>query len=500
VARRSTSEETIAKLTASIAELTARLGELHVLLEKERERSAERESALLARIDALVRQVQGKKTEKMPRPKDAIRRTDKKAPDKKRTDERRAARAAARAELPTEFERHSVASEQRNCPHCDGGASLRTVGDGRRTVEIDYVPGYFRRRVHIQEVLACTCERHIVTAPGPVRVYDKCQYGASFIAHLVVAKCADSIPLYRLEKAYARVGVPISRSTMNELFHRAAELLKPIYGDLLSAIRCEHVVHADETPLRMQVRRKRAYVWTFRSSKKIAYVFTKSRSSETPRKVLGGTHGVLVVDAYTGYNAVLGVAGRTRAACMAHVRRKFFEALGTAPDEANQALSLILDLYRVEQLASDYERSGSVEHAVARRFFSRPAMARFLRFLRRQRALHAPKSPFGRAVAHALRNVRALTRYLADPRIPIDNNAAENALRVVALGRKNFLFVGDQEAGENLAVLYSLVSTCEAHGVNPYTYIADVLMRVQTHPAGLVADLRPDRWAPLHAT
>jgi transposase len=499
VARRSASDETIEKLTASIAALTARVGELQQSLEQERARSAAREAELLARIDALVRQVHGKKTEKMPRPKDAIRKADKTVPDKKQRQERRAAHAAARAELPTEIEHHMVPATERSCPHCDGGGTMRAVGEGRKSVEFDYVPGYFRRRVHIQEVLACTCERHIVTAPAPMRVVDKCQYGASFIAHLVVSKCSDSLPLYRLQKAYARVGVPISRSTMNELFHRAASLLRPIYEDLLGAVRCAYVVHADETPLRMQVRRKKAYVWTFRAGKNVAYVFTKSRSGDTPRTVLGGTDGVLVVDAYTGYNTVLGVDGRVRAACMAHVRRKFFEALGTAPDEANQALALILDLYRVEQLATDHGRVGSDEHAMARRFFSRPAMARFIRFLRSERGLHAPKSPFGRAVAHALRNVPALTRYLDDARIPIDNNLAENALRVVALGRKNFLFVGDPEAGENLAVLYTLVSTCEAQGVNPYAYLADVLMRVQTHPAARVAELRPDRWAELRA-
>ncbi len=140
---------------------------------------------------------------------------------------------------------------------------------------------------------------------------------AFFPGALVVSKCAASMPLYRLEKAYARVGVPISRSTMNELFHRAAELLKPIYDDLLSAIRCEHVVHADETPMRVQARRKKAYVWTFRAGKNIGDVFTKSRSGATPREVLGDSQGVLVVDAYTGYNTVLGVNGRVRVACMA---------------------------------------------------------------------------------------------------------------------------------------------------------------------------------------
>jgi transposase len=497
VPKRSASDETVAKLTATVAELSMRIGELQAMLEKERERSAMREQELLARIDALLRKVHGKKAEKMPRPKDAIRKADKIALDKKRSDERRAANAAARAELPTEIEQHAVPAGQRPCPHCEDGGKVRPVGHGRSSVEIDYVPGYFRRRVHVQEVLACTCERHIVTAPAPVRVYDKCQYGPSFLAHLVVSKCADSMPLYRLEKAYARVGVPISRSTMNELFHRAAELLKPIYDNMCGAIRCEHVVHADETPMRMQVRRKKAYVWTFRAGKNIVYVFTKSRSGATPREVLGDSKGVLVVDAYTGYNTVLGVNGRVRAACMAHVRRKFFEALSTAPDEANQALALILDLYRVEQLAADHQRIGTVEHAISRLLFSRPRMARFIRFLRAQRDLHPPKSPFGKAVTHALKNVRALTLYLDDARIPIDNNCAENSLRVVALGRKNFMFVGDRDAGENLAVLYSIVSTCEAHGVNPYTYLTDVLVRVQSHPAARVDELRPDRWAAL---
>jgi transposase len=298
----------------------------------------------------------------------------------------------------------------------------------------------------------------------------------------------------------ARVGVPISRSTMNELFHRAAELIKPIYGDLLEAIRGEHVVHADETPMRMQVRKKKGYVWTFRAGKNIAYVFTKSRSGETPRKVLCESQGVLVVDAYTGYNTVLGLNRRERAACMAHVPRKFFEALSTAPEEANHALALILDLYRVEQLATDHQRTGTLEHANARLLFGRPRMARLIRYLRSQRGLHAPKSPFGKALSHALRNLRALTRYLDDVRIPIDNNCAENALRVVALGRKNFMFVGDREAGENLAVLYSIVSTCEAHGVNPYTYLADVLVRVQDHPAARIDELRPDRWTGLRET
>lgn len=376
---------------------------------------------------------------------------------------------------------------------------LSPLGEGRRTTEYDFVPGYFRRRVHVQEVLACSCGQHVVTAPAPARVYDRSQYGAGFIAHLVTSKCADSMPLYRLEKAYARVGIPVSRSSMHEVFHRSAEILRPIYDRLLESIRTEHVVLADETPLLMQKHKRRGYVWTFRTDRRIAYVFAEGRSGATPSRVLGGTSGVLLVDGYTGYNAVLSVDGRRRAACLAHVRRKFFEALGSAPELAQEALDHILALYRVEQIVRERGLVGTPEHAALRESFGRPAMARLLRFLHAHRDTYPPKSPFGKAVRHALRSWRAMTLYLRDARVPIDNNPSERALRVVALGRKNFLFVGDLEGGTNLAVLYSLVASCEQAGVNPYAYLADVLMRVHTHPASRIDELLPDRWADFRA-
>lgn len=491
----STTDALIAKLTETIAGLNATIAKLASELEEQRRLGAARE----AELEALKRKVFGKKTEKMPRPKDAMRKADGTKPDPKKRIDRRRANVEARAEIPTEIETHMVAPEDSSCPACGDASKMKPLGDGRQTTEYDYVPGYFRRRIHVQQVLACTCGRHVVTAPAPLRVYDRCQYGAGFIAHLVVAKCADSIPLYRLEKAYARVGIPISRSSMNELFHRSAEILRPIYDRLLESMREAYVVHADETPLLMQKRAKKGYVWTFRANGRTAYVFSAGRGGETPRQVLGGTKGVLVVDAYTGYNAVLSVDGRVRAGCLAHVRRKFFEALSSAPEVAQQALDLILALYRIEQIAKDRDIVGTADHGKLREAFGRPAMTRFLRFLREHRDDYPPRSPFGRAVRHALRNWRAITLYLRDTRIPIDNNPSERALRVVALGRKNFLFVGDVEAGSNLTVLYSLVASCEEAGVNPHAYLADVLMRVQTHPARAIDELLPDQWTALRA-
>jgi transposase len=499
VAERQNSDALNEQLTATIAELSRQIASMREEMTAQRIASATREAELLRQLEDLKKRLFGKKTEKMARPKDAIRKLDGTKADPKRRDEKRRENAEARLAMPTVIQPIPIPDSERTCPHCEDGAHLRPMGSGRETSEYEYVPGYFRRNVHVQEVLACTCGKHIVTAPAPTRVYDKCQYGPGFIAHLITSKCADSMPLYRLEKAYQRLGIPVSRSTMNELFHRGAEVLKPIYDRLLEIIRDEHVVLADETPLLMQKRAKRGYVWTFRSGKRIAYVFTKGRGGETPRRILGGTQGVLVVDAYTGYNSVLSVTGRQRAACLAHVRRKFFEALGTAPIEAQSALDLVLAIYRVEQTASERGIAGTVAHGALREAFGRPAMSRFLQFLRANRDVHPPRSPMGRAVRHAIRNWRAMTLYLRDPRIPVDNNQSESALRVVALGRKNFLFVGDLEGGENLAVLYSLVATCEANGINPHAYLADVLLRVQTHPASGIDELLPDRWAPFAA-
>src|SRR5260370_18900414 len=168
------------------------------------------------------------------------------------------------------------------------------------------------------------------------------------MAHLVTAKCADSIPLYRLAKSYRRTGIPIARATMGDLFHASAEAAKPLAERLLTLIRQENLVLADETPIRVQAekRTRKSYVWTFRTGKLIAYRYSPSRSGQTPVDVLGGTQGYLVVDGFTGYNRITVPEERIRVGCWAHVRRKFFAAIPTAP-EAQQLLDLILGLYRV---------------------------------------------------------------------------------------------------------------------------------------------------------
>ena len=192
-------------------------------------------------------------------------------------------------------------------------------------------------------------------------------------------------------------------------------------------------------------------------------------------------------------------SGRERAGCLAHLRRRFFDAQSTAPEAAKKAIGFILDVYRIERAALEADLLGTPEHLEMRQTQSKTVMDDFKGWLVAEQGRHPPRGPMGDAISYALGNWDALTLFLTDPHLPIDNNASERALRVAALGRKNFLFVGTDEAGENLAGLYSLIGTCEMNGVNPVAYLADVLLRVQTHPASRIDELLPHNWKPLQA-
>ncbi|MCC6786107.1 MAG: IS66 family transposase [Planctomycetes bacterium] len=442
-------------------------------------------------FDVLKRHVFGRRSEKMPPVAQELRVGAPRAPAQAR-------RSEVRAEAPTVTFKHKVPDDKRRCPSC-GGTDLRQLGAGEVSVAWEYVPARIERHVHIREKLTCRCGEGIVVANAPPKPYDKSHYGPALMAHVVVAKCADSMPLYRLEKGFQRAGIPIARSTMVELFHRTAELLAPLSRRILDHVAAHRLVHADETPLRVLAPRqcRRGFLWTFLTDDLVGYRFSPDRSGKTPVEVLGGTRGDLVVDLYTGYNAVTEPAGRRRVGCWAHVRRKFFDAKSGAP-RADEVLALILDLYRVEEEAKKLGL-GTDAHRALRDAKSRAVCARIRTWLEEQRNHVPPRSALGVAIAYALKQWAALTRFLDDPTLPLDNNAAERALRVAALGRKNFLFVGNDQAGDNLAGLYSLVATCQLHGVNPEEYLADVLIRVQTHPQQRIDELLPHRWPALRA-
>ncbi|MBU8901061.1 IS66 family transposase [Corallococcus sp. M34] len=474
----------------------------HCPWREEAEELRERLTALEQQVATLTRTVFGKKSEKLPPPAEELR---KEAPrDEKAKAEaallKRRERAGVKKELPSRTVFHPVPRERQRCPRCNG-TDFHPMGPGRPSVLYEYIPGRFEKQVHVRETLVCACGESVVTALGPPRVAEKTGYGSGFIAHLVTSKCADSLPLHRLEKALAREGLPVARSTMTDLFHRAATELAPVSDCLLKKVAMQQVVQADETPLKVQAPEKTrtGYLWTFLSEEEsshdslVAYCFSPTRAGTTPMEVLGSTRGALVVDAYTGYNRVTTPEGRTRVGCWAHVRRRFFEAC--PHPSAQEMLKLILQLYRVEAAVKEAGLARTSAHLAMRKEQSSSALAAIRSWLEENKPLHPPRGPLGTAITYAIGQWDALTRFVDDVRLPLDNNASERALRVAALGRKNFLFVGHDHAGHNLAGLYSLVATCSANGINPREYLSDVLLRVQYHPASRLDELLPGPWS-----
>jgi transposase len=403
---------------------------------------------------------------------------------------KRNAQREKRAELPVREVPHPLPEPlSEGCPNCGGPppASL----EPERSVEYEWVPGYLERREHIRERAVCGRCRTFFVAPAPARVLDGSQYGPGFISRVVVQKVLDSVPLYRQAKAFGREGLDTARSTLVDLYHRAASLIAPIYQRMRELVPESEVVYADETSLKMQKVKKLGFIWTFATTLYITYVFSTSRAGETATRVLGDSTGVLVVDGYTGYNHVTLPERRTRAGCNAHARRKF---TFIDDDGARDVLARYAEVFAVEREAAEAGVKGTEAHLEMRRSRAGPALREIKAWCEAHADEHGPKTPLGGALRYMTNQWQYLTRFLDDVRIAPDNNLSERLLRIIALGRKNWLFVGHDQAGQNTAMLASVLTTCALHHVNPQAYLADVLLRVQDHPASQLDDLLPHRW------
>ena len=492
----------LAERDAQIAERDARIAALEAENADLKARIVELE-ALVAKLNKIVfGKSSEKRSEKMARPYKEIEEQDRIKPDPEVIKKKRKAREEFRKQNATQVQINHVLEEaKRRCPHCEDQV-LKPAGT-KESVVFEFVPAHFEREVHVQESWACPCCDHIVTADGPKRPTEGALYGPGFVSHVVVSKCADSIPFYRMAKQFNRIGIPMSRSTLCDLFHQAATILEPLYQFMQCLVMSSMLVLADETPLQVLDKNldktRRGYIWVFLSDLVAYYRFSPNRSGETPSEVLGSSEGTLMADGYTGYNKVTDPGGRERAGCMAHARRKFFEALQTAPKEAQYMLDQILNLYRVEYEAVKQDIVGTLTHTQLRRARAGPILEQMKTWVEQQQPHHLPRSPMGQAITYMLNQWSPLTHYLTDGKIPIDNNLSERRLRLIALGRKNYLFAGHDAAAQNLAVLQSLVVTCDMHGVNSEVYLKDVLIRVQTHPNKDIGDLLPHRWKELFA-
>lgn len=398
----------------------------------------------------------------------------------------------AHKDLPVREVRIDPPSEQLRC-----GCGHHKTRIGEESSEVvDYVPASCHVVRTVRGKYACpACQDGVVIAPLPPQAIEKSVAGPGLIAHIATSKFADHLPLYRLEGILARNGVDLSRSTMGDLLAATADRLEPIALAILRSVLAGRVVHTDDTPVTYLNKEKGSstgYVWTYVGEKgEVAYEFTAGRGRDGPAQALRNYKGYLQADALAVYDAIYAASEIIEVACWAHTRRYFFEAEASDKKRSDEALALIGRLYAIEARARGLSEP---ERKLLRLEHAKPVLGEFLRWMDAVEPTVLPKGPIGKAIAYARKNWTALNRYLDEGYLDIDNNAAERALRCVAVGRKNWLFAGSADAGRRAAVLMSLVNSCKLAGVDPQAYLKDVLLAVASVPMNQVERLTPRGW------
>jgi transposase len=411
------------------------------------------------------------------------------------------------AHLPRKRVVHDVPPGRRACPEC--GVERACIGEEVRE-QLEYVPASLIVIRHVRPKYACAgCAAHVAIEPRLPEPIEKGLPGPGLMAHIIVNKYADHLPLYRQEGILLRQGIELSRSTLCDWMGIAADLLAPITDRMLAEVLKSKVVQNDDTPVKVQDHDgkgiKTGRLWATigdHDHRYVAYRYTPDRSGAGPEALFGGYGGYLQADAYSAYDALYASGRIIEVGCMMHARRKFYEARTSDPKRSHEALAWIGLLYEVERQAKecpgaeDYEVFVAARHAL-RQERSAGLFEKFHAWLEAERLRVLPKSPIGEAIGYALNHWSALRRPLEAGFLELDNGACERALRPIALGRRNWLFAGSDRGGQTAAVLMSLCATCKEWGIDPQAYLRDVLDRISTHPASRIEELLPDRWQAL---
>lgn len=443
------------------------------------------------RIDQLERKMFGQQAERRPKTPDA-RQGARKRRRGELTDEERAAQRKAAAEA-RQAKLEALRTKVLTLPLADDVPPGRPLPHLESEM-FEWRPGELVRIIvrRVQRVLP---DGAIVTAPPPPQVVEGGRYGPVLHAKVVVDKCLDAMPLRRQERAFERIGAPLPISVLCGLFHRSAQAIEPLYKAMRAHVGTSAHVSADETPQPVLAEDKvrKGWMWVFATDEAILYTYSPSRGGKVPEAVLGHSKGTLTVDGHTGYNLVTKPGRRARGGCWSHGRRGLFEARAYAEELVDGLLGEIGELYYIEQLALEQQIIGTEAHLDLRRERSAPIVARLFDTIEAHIGQHDERSSLAKAMRYVLNQREPLSLFLTDPRVPIHNNLSERVLRIVALLRKNALFVGNDESGENLAMLLSMTATCRMHGVNPESWLADVLIAVGE--TGTTAeDLLPWNW------
>jgi transposase len=414
--------------------------------------------------------------------------------------ERAPRQQAKRQRLPAQLPRQQFEHEPEATECC--GQAMRRMGEDVAE-KLDYQPGVFTVHRHVRGKWVCTCCQTLKQAPVAPHIIDKGIATAGLLAHVLVAKYADHLPLYRQEAIYARAGAPIPRSTLAQWVGSCGVQLQPLVDALRQEVLEHSVIHADETPVQMlkpasqrDGKTHRAYLWAYspgrhEQMKAVVYDFCESRAGKHAAIFLERWSGTLLVDDYAGYKQLMGQKVQ-EAGCWAHARRKFFELhVANKSQIAEQALAFIGQLYEIERIVAG---ASEQERLRIRQTQSRPVMVTLQRWLQEHRAKVPEGSATAKAIDYSLRRWQALSGFIDNAQVPIDNNWIENQMRPVALGRKNWLFAGSLRAGQRAAAVMSLIQSAKLNGHDPHAYLKDVMEKLPSWPNSRIEELLPHRW------
>jgi transposase len=430
----------------------------------------------------------------------------------------RKARPHGRKPLPKNLRRvprvYELTEAERRCPEC---GECRVQIGSEHSEQLDYEPATLFVVEHVRCTYACPhCEGQVVTAGKPAQPIQKGLPGPGLLAHVITEKYADHIPLNRQEHRLARQGVKLSRSTLCDWMASAAKTLEPLYDLMKTLILLCGTIHTDDTPVKLRDSERKikilARLWIYFGDHLHPYNifdFTMSRKRDGPSQFLEGFRGYLQADAFSGYDGIYAGGDVVEVGCNAHARRKFIEAQTTDAARSAAALAYYRQLYAIERdikaeiakLPPNADKPACAAIRLqARQERAVPILESFEKWLDAQKPDVLPKSPLGAAIGYLQNNWEALKRYAGSGSLSIDNNVAEQIMKTIATGRKNWLFTGSENGGKTMAVLFSVVSSCQRHGHDPFVYLRDVLTRLPDHPKEKLADLLPDRWTPPDAT
>ena len=404
------------------------------------------------------------------------------------------------ADLPRKTIDIEPSEDQKVCSVCHN--EKQRIGT-ETTEVLEYVPASFFVKQYARHKYGCKkCESDISIGQLPPRAIDKGIAGEGLLAHIITSKYCDHLPLNRLEGIFKRHDVDINVSTICDWVGKSADLLEPLVNRMHEKILQSPKINTDDTPIPIKSKKRRGstyngYLWVYIDDKgNVVFDFTPNRSREGPIRFLGDYCGFVQADAYSGYDEFFRKGNATEVGCHSHARRKFEYALDSDPVRAARMMVMWGRLYEIESRAKQ-ENCSSVQLLRARQEEAKPVLEEIKSALDEYRDQVLPKNPMGKAITYAWNQWEALNRYIENPILDIDNNLSERTLRMVVIGRKNYMFAGSEAGAERAAIIYSLVASCKLNGHDPFVYFRDVLRRVSTHPANRIDELLPSHWKKL---